>query len=483
MEINGFAYLSDLKSAGDLGIRREDSPKKEGFEDILSVFFQNPEVSWEDCGKVEMKGQVNSEVERELADLRVVLQDFLKKGEKLELHGSPLYKKLRRLLSKIDYILSKLRVAGTNDSLVIGQELLLQVSQDLIEVIRYLEDGAKSGWEGIGGKNLVNDFTDRLLVDFRIDPHLQGGGDQNRRKLAGDEGSSLALKDRIERKHPFFRESMSVESHKKRMGNLLITPNITDDEIRKIKEFLKRLNTMLSVSRKGMETGVNRKGRMKLKDKGDLHEIVRGESGQKGEHMSHTTGGVGAHLLNKEGKRREVRQNQDVPNRVFGIKVGSLYEKGNGLARINRTERPIPLAKGWGEMIGRVVGTVRHLVSMNKIPGGMRVRLHPPELGSLRIDVKLEGEALVVQLQAEKGSAHNLIKSHLTEIRDQLLDLGQFQDVKVQILPGQNVFGDGSSEFSHWQGTRRRFNQERPEGKKKEEIFPELFSEIINAVA
>ena len=133
--------------------------------------------------------------------------------------------------------------------------------------------------------------------------------------------------------------------------------------------------------------------------------------------------------------------------------------------------------------VARVVMTVKHLLSMNKIPGGMRIRLHPPELGNLRIDVKLDKGVLLVQLQAEKEGAHHLIKSHLNEIRGQLANLGQFQDIKVEILPNHGLADSRSENYLNWNNGQRRYYQGREKGKTESDGFSDVFSEIINAIA
>lgn len=52
----------------------------------------------------------------------------------------------------------------------------------------------------------------------------------------------------------------------------------------------------------------------------------------------------------------------------------------------------------------------------------IRLRLHPPELGSLRLEVKLEGNLMVARIEAETQSARMLLIDHLPLLRDRLAE-------------------------------------------------------------
>jgi flagellar hook-length control protein FliK len=60
--------------------------------------------------------------------------------------------------------------------------------------------------------------------------------------------------------------------------------------------------------------------------------------------------------------------------------------------------------------------------------GTVRMKLHPPELGSLRVEINVERGVMSARLEAETQHARNLILDNLPMLRDRLAQ----QDIKVQ---------------------------------------------------
>jgi flagellar hook-length control protein FliK len=56
--------------------------------------------------------------------------------------------------------------------------------------------------------------------------------------------------------------------------------------------------------------------------------------------------------------------------------------------------------------------------------GEIRLRLSPPELGSLRLDVRVQDGALVARLQTETDAARTAILENLSTLRDRLSEQG-----------------------------------------------------------
>lgn len=75
--------------------------------------------------------------------------------------------------------------------------------------------------------------------------------------------------------------------------------------------------------------------------------------------------------------------------------------------------------------VQRVAGAFR---AAEERDGTVRVRLSPPELGSLRLQVTVRQGAMVAQLETETPEARRLILEHLPELRDRLAQ----QDMKVE---------------------------------------------------
>ena len=75
--------------------------------------------------------------------------------------------------------------------------------------------------------------------------------------------------------------------------------------------------------------------------------------------------------------------------------------------------------------------------------GHVRLRLHPPELGSLRLDVSVKDGAVVAHLEAETAAARSLLLENLPQLRERLaaedIRVDQFQ---VDVMDHRE--GDGS---------------------------------------
>ena len=56
--------------------------------------------------------------------------------------------------------------------------------------------------------------------------------------------------------------------------------------------------------------------------------------------------------------------------------------------------------------------------------GTLRLRLRPPQLGSLRLEVTVEKGGLTARLEAETQTARNLLLDHLPQLRDRLMEQG-----------------------------------------------------------
>jgi len=60
--------------------------------------------------------------------------------------------------------------------------------------------------------------------------------------------------------------------------------------------------------------------------------------------------------------------------------------------------------------------------------GVVRLRLHPPELGSLRLEIHVRGGVMNARVEAENAAVRNLLLDQLPQLRDRLVQ----QDIKIQ---------------------------------------------------
>ncbi|REK22084.1 MAG: flagellar hook-length control protein FliK [Planctomycetota bacterium] len=98
-----------------------------------------------------------------------------------------------------------------------------------------------------------------------------------------------------------------------------------------------------------------------------------------------------------------------------------------GVARTDGSAtRPDALSEGQrARFVQRVAGAFQ---AAQQRDGTVRVRLSPPELGSLRLQMTVRDGALFAQLETETPEARRLILEHLPELRDRLVQ----QEVKVE---------------------------------------------------
>jgi flagellar hook-length control protein FliK len=78
-----------------------------------------------------------------------------------------------------------------------------------------------------------------------------------------------------------------------------------------------------------------------------------------------------------------------------------------------------------GRFVGRVEGAIR--AAQNR-DGRVQVRLSPPELGALRIELTIQQGALSARLEAETTAARNMLLDNLPALRERLAQ----QDIRVE---------------------------------------------------
>lgn len=94
-----------------------------------------------------------------------------------------------------------------------------------------------------------------------------------------------------------------------------------------------------------------------------------------------------------------------------------------------RTSGPWPE----GPLVGRVA---RALVLAQQRDGEVRLRLSPPELGTLRIELRVQEGGLVAHLQTETEAARSALLDQLPVLRERLAEQGlRLERFDVDLLP------------------------------------------------
>lgn len=83
----------------------------------------------------------------------------------------------------------------------------------------------------------------------------------------------------------------------------------------------------------------------------------------------------------------------------------------------------------------------------NERGGHVRLRLHPPELGSLRVELKITDGVMSARIEAESAAARDLLAEHLPVLRQRLADHGIRVERFELDLMGQNGQGPSQQAF------------------------------------
>lgn len=129
------------------------------------------------------------------------------------------------------------------------------------------------------------------------------------------------------------------------------------------------------------------------------------------------------------------------------------------------------LMQGGGDRTGRPTGTdelsqtrfVDRVARAFRVAGGeggaIKLRLHPPELGMLQVQLKVQGQVLTAKLEAETPAARALLMDSLPVLRDRLAEQGvRIEQFDVDLMdqqprhtpddPGQRSAGEPHPEQS-----------------------------------
>jgi flagellar hook-length control protein FliK len=96
----------------------------------------------------------------------------------------------------------------------------------------------------------------------------------------------------------------------------------------------------------------------------------------------------------------------------------------------------------------------------------VRVRLHPPQLGSLQMSLRIEQSQMQLELVVESAAARDAVRNRMQELEGRLAEQGlELQKVEIKVA-GQQTAGNGQetpngSPQHHWDSPDR--GSERPQ--------------------
>ena len=119
------------------------------------------------------------------------------------------------------------------------------------------------------------------------------------------------------------------------------------------------------------------------------------------------------------------------------------------------------------QFIERVAGAFR---AASQGDGTVRMRLHPPELGSLRLEVSVRDGALGARLETDTPEARSVLLDHLPALRDRLAQ----QDIKIERfeVSYQNGFGGSPTGTEDHAASRDGSGRHAPRGAGAEPEIP-----------
>lgn len=102
--------------------------------------------------------------------------------------------------------------------------------------------------------------------------------------------------------------------------------------------------------------------------------------------------------------------------------------------------------------------------------GQVRIRLHPAELGSVRLDLQIQGKRLNARVTAETEAARGVLREHLPDLRQRLVEQGiQVERIDVELETETHEQRDSS----HHEGPAGRFGQPQRRESRADSFSPE----------
>jgi len=109
----------------------------------------------------------------------------------------------------------------------------------------------------------------------------------------------------------------------------------------------------------------------------------------------------------------------------------------------------------WRPLVGHVVGEISGHIRIGKSEAV--IRLDPPELGNLKIDLRMEGDKIEARIYAENHDSATLIETHLPELRQALAESRvEHVEVRLENANWSSARGDGQ------QGRRQEPSERQP---------------------
>lgn len=102
-------------------------------------------------------------------------------------------------------------------------------------------------------------------------------------------------------------------------------------------------------------------------------------------------------------------------------------QPGDGSRRSSASQDPQKSGVNQADRVRFVQRVARAFEALGDRGGSVRLRLHPPELGSLRLEVTVRNGTMTARLEVENANARNMLLDNLPALRDRLAE----QEIKI----------------------------------------------------
>ncbi|MFN9941577.1 MAG: flagellar hook-length control protein FliK, partial [bacterium] len=106
---------------------------------------------------------------------------------------------------------------------------------------------------------------------------------------------------------------------------------------------------------------------------------------------------------------------------------------------------------------------LRGLEQLDQGSGQVKLRLHPPELGSLQVTIRVESQRMAARIEVEHVAARDILTANITELTDRLAEQGvEVQQLEITLVEnnqwsdGQGLMGNGDLGQQMNDGTDRQ---------------------------
>ena len=128
--------------------------------------------------------------------------------------------------------------------------------------------------------------------------------------------------------------------------------------------------------------------------------------------------------------------------------------RGEQLSR-TATAEPNSAKLNQQETVRLIQRVARSFNRLGPMGGEVNLRLHPPELGSLNVQVRLEGKSMTAKLTAETGAAREVILENLPVLKSRLAEQG----IEVALFQ-VDVADNGNADAGLGRGNQQAFEQQ-----------------------